>query len=53
MPGGLGFEQALYLIKGVVKSGRKIIAFDLNEVAPGNDDEWGRQCRRPSSLSPG
>jgi agmatinase len=40
VPGGLGFEQALYLIKAVVTSGRKIIAFDLNEVAPGQDDEW-------------
>jgi agmatinase len=40
VPGGLAFEQALYLIKTVVDSGRKIIAFDLNEVAPGEDDEW-------------
>jgi agmatinase len=40
VPGGLGYEQALYLIKAVVTSGRKIIAFDLNEVAPGADDEW-------------
>ncbi len=40
VPGGLDFEQALYLVKAVVASGRKIIAFDLNEVAPGADDEW-------------
>lgn len=40
VPGGLDFEQALYMIKAVVLSGRKIIAFDLNEVAPGEDDEW-------------
>jgi agmatinase len=40
VPGGLGFEQALYMIKAVALSGRKIIAFDLNEVAPGEDDEW-------------
>lgn len=40
VPGGLGFEQALYLVKAVVASGRNIIAFDLNEVAPGADDEW-------------
>jgi len=28
--------RALYLIKKVVKSGRTIIGFDLNEVSPGN-----------------
>lgn len=36
--GGLEFEQVLYLIKKIAKSGKKIIGFDLNEVAPGNDD---------------
>ena len=36
--GGLEFEQTLFLIKKLVRSGRKIIGFDLNEVAPGNDD---------------
>ena len=39
VPGGLEFTQATYLIKQLVKSGRKIIGFDLNEVAPGHD-EW-------------
>lgn len=39
VPGGFEFEEAAYLIKKVVTSGRKIISFDLNEVAPGND-EW-------------
>ncbi len=39
VPGGLEFEQAVYLILNVVKSGRKIIGFDLNEVVAG-DDEW-------------
>lgn len=39
VPGGLQFEEATYLIKSVVKSGRKIIGFDLNEVSPG-EDEW-------------
>jgi len=39
VPGGLEFNQATYLVKQVVKSGRKIIGFDLNEVAPGHD-EW-------------
>jgi agmatinase len=39
VPGGLSFQEALLLIKKVVKSGRQIVGFDLNEVAPG-DDEW-------------
>ena len=37
--GGFEFEEAMYLIKTLVKSGRKIIGFDLCEVAPG-EDEW-------------
>ncbi|MCG9911616.1 MAG: agmatinase family protein [Flavobacteriales bacterium] len=39
VPGGLEFDEAVYLMKSVVDSGREIIGFDLNEVAPG-DDEW-------------
>jgi len=37
VPGGLEFEQAVYLIQQVVKSGRKIIGFDLCEVGA---QEW-------------
>ncbi|MFM2414857.1 MAG: hypothetical protein RI911_550 [Candidatus Parcubacteria bacterium] len=41
VPGGLEFEQAVYLIKAVACSGKKIIGFDINEVAPQRDDkEW-------------
>lgn len=41
VPGGLGFEEALFLIETVVQTGREIIGLDLNEVAPGPDgDEW-------------
>lgn len=40
VPGGFNFEQAMYLIEMVVKSGRKIIGFDLCEVAPGENSEW-------------
>lgn len=40
VPGGLEFEQALHLFRKVISSGKKIISFDLCEVAPGNDDEW-------------
>lgn len=35
VPGGLDLREALYLIKKVAQSGRKIIGFDLNEVSPG------------------
>jgi agmatinase len=38
VPGGLEFEQVVFLIKKIVRSGRKIIGFDLNEVSPGQDD---------------
>jgi agmatinase len=36
--GGLEFEQAIFLIQRLVKSGKQIIGFDLSEVAPGTDD---------------
>ncbi|MCK6618552.1 MAG: agmatinase family protein [Cyclobacteriaceae bacterium] len=37
--GGFEFHQITYLLKKLVRSGHKIIGFDLNEVAPG-DGEW-------------
>jgi agmatinase len=40
VPGGLSFAQACALIEGVVRAGKRIVGFDLNEVAPGPDDEW-------------
>lgn len=40
VPGGLSFTEANYLIGAVTKSGRKIVSFDLNEVAPSKDSEW-------------
>lgn len=39
VPGGLTFEQAVYLVKQVVTSGRTIIGFDLCEVGP-SETEW-------------
>ena len=39
VPGGFEFNEVVYLMKKVVKSGRKIVSFDLNEVAPG-ESEW-------------
>jgi agmatinase len=43
VPGGLEFAEAGYVLSALVKSGRKIIGFDLNEVAPNLEneaDEW-------------
>ena len=37
--GGLEFEQVLMLLEKLVDAGKRIIAFDLNEVAPGGN-EW-------------
>ncbi|HWY38239.1 MAG TPA: agmatinase family protein [Bacteroidia bacterium] len=39
--GGFETEQVLMLLEKVVKAGKKIIAFDLNEVSPGpKGDDW-------------
>jgi agmatinase len=42
VPGGLEFAEAVALLAAVARSGRRIVGFDLNEVAPsGNEgDEW-------------
>jgi agmatinase len=41
VPGGLSFAEVNALMAGVVASGRRILGFDLDEVAPGPDgDEW-------------
>ncbi|MDR2286493.1 MAG: agmatinase family protein [Prevotellaceae bacterium] len=40
VPGGLEFEQAMYLIKQVVLSGRRVAGFDLSEVSPSDSSEW-------------
>lgn len=38
--GGFEFEQVLFLVEQVIASGKELIGFDLNEVAPGKKDEW-------------
>ncbi len=41
VPGGLSFHQASALLAGVTRSGRRIVGFDLTEVAPDPDgDDW-------------
>ena len=38
--GGFELQEVAYLLFEVVKSGRQIIGFDLNEVAPGETGDW-------------
>ncbi len=41
VPGGLSFAEAQLLIGAVMRSGRRIVGFDLNEVAPDpRGDQW-------------
>lgn len=37
--GGFEFEQVLMLVEKIVAAGKRIISFDINEIAPGTD-EW-------------
>jgi len=38
VPGGLDYEACFYLLEQLVTSGRRILGFDLTEVAPAPDD---------------
>lgn len=40
VPGGLNYNEAVYLLLSLRQSGRRIIGFDLTEVCPGERDEW-------------
>jgi agmatinase len=43
VPGGLDLHEVMAVLREVVRAGKKIIGFDLNEVAPDLadiDDEW-------------
>ncbi|GHV34693.1 agmatinase [Bacteroidia bacterium] len=41
VPGGMSYNEAVYLLKVLKQSGREVIGFDLCEVAPSRDgDEW-------------
>ena len=40
VPGGLSFNQAVYLIDKIARSGRRIVGFDLCEVSPSAGNEW-------------
>ena len=38
--GGFQLEEISYLMFRLAESGRRIIGFDLNEVAPGTEGDW-------------
>jgi agmatinase len=41
VPGGIDFAEAVFILGEVVRAGKTIVGFDLNEVAPGPEgDEW-------------
>lgn len=40
VPGGIEFQQVDYLLYLLASSNKKIIGFDLCEVAPGENDPW-------------
>lgn len=40
VPGGLEYNEAMYLIKKLSRSGRHIVGFDVNEVSPVDGNQW-------------
>ena len=40
VPGGLSYDQVVHLLSELRKSGKKVVGFDLCEVAPGPHGEW-------------
>lgn len=40
VPGGFELEQVFYLFTQLLKSGKTIVGFDLNEVGIGGDTDW-------------
>ena len=40
VPGGLDFQEVIYLIEEIRRAKKQLIGFDLVEVAPGKHDEW-------------
>lgn len=43
VPGGLELQEAIAILRAVVVAGKRIVGFDLNEVAPNledEEDEW-------------
>jgi agmatinase len=40
VPGGFSIEEINFLFEKIIASGKKVIGFDLSEVAPGKEGEW-------------
>ena len=40
IPGGLNYQQAIFLLKKLVSAGKKIVGFDLVEVSPLKNNDW-------------
>lgn len=40
VPGGITFNEAVFLLAEVVRSGREIVGFDLCEVTPDPNNDW-------------
>ncbi len=40
VPGGLDTNEVIAILRAVATTGRRILGFDLNEVAPGKNDDW-------------
>jgi agmatinase len=40
VPGGFELEQVFYLFSTLLRNGKKILGFDLNEVGLGGDTDW-------------
>ncbi len=39
VPGGMTFDEVVYLVNSVVKSGREVVGFDISEVVSSIDDK--------------
>ena len=40
VPGGFELDQVFYLFNKILKSGKTVVGFDLNEVGIGGDTDW-------------
>ncbi|MBU0766230.1 agmatinase family protein [Patescibacteria group bacterium] len=40
VPGGLSYQDAITLLEVLTENGKRIVGFDLVEVAPGKDGDW-------------
>ena len=48
VPGGLEYHEVLYLFKKLIRSGRRVIGFDLNEVSLGSTQDASSHVLEPA-----